>query len=117
MGAGYGDADAGTGPGCGVDAGAHCGAAASAGAGPYYLGSRGQVFLKWPSSIHMPHFFRTPDLFTNITCLSFFFNSQASRRLLFFGLPGSILFGGGKTSGYCVTSHWCCPLVGYIVCW
>ena len=94
-----------------------CGAEAGAGAGPYSLGQRGQVFLKWPTSIHIAHFFRTHDLFTDITCLSFFFISQASRRLFFFGLPSRILFGRGKTSGYCVASHWCCLLVGYIIGW
>ena len=107
------DSGAESGVGAVADFGAECGA----GLGPYSLGRRGQVFLKWPICIHMPHFFLTPDLFTDITFLSFFFNSQASTRLFFFGLPGRILFCGGKTSGYSVTSHWCCPLVGYIIGW
>jgi len=76
------DSSAESGVGAVVDFGAESGA----GSGPYSLGRRGQVFLKVPICIHMPHFFLTPDLFTNITFLSFFFNSNERNH----NLPASL---------------------------
>jgi len=60
----------------------------------------------------MQHLLHKPAL---VICVSSFRSSHSCNLLFFFCLPGNDLFGGGKISGYGVTSHTLWPLIVYMM--
>ena len=67
-------------------------------------------WLFW-SMIFRPHLFLVPPC---LSCVESLCNSQLSSLLFFLGLPGNILFGGGRTSISEFISQTLGPLTGYI---
>jgi len=75
-------------------------------------GAWGQLFLLWPSYLHIAHLFRVPP---GLTRVSSFLNSQESSLRFFIGLLGKILFAGGMTSMFVFISHTFGPLTRYMI--